>query len=173
MQLPESMWTEDAERLERILTPLVVQAAVDGARSAFSAAQRKDAGIAVLWSLINEAVRLWAQQYAALLVRGITQTTRTAVQAAIVAWIESGEHIDALVGSMATILRMPSGCTPDPAGPSVPRMIWSSLPSSRAVFKINANRPHKAGNSTTEIHHMALEIRSGVIVLSFPFGSLF
>lgn len=104
MQLPESMWTEDAERLERILTPLVVQAAVDGARSAFTSAQRKDAGIAVLWSLINEAVRLWAQQYAALLVRGITQTTRTAVQAAIVAWIESGEHIDALVGSMATIL---------------------------------------------------------------------
>ena len=37
--------------------------------------------------------------------------------------------------SIATILRMPSGCTPDPAGPSVPRITRESSPISRAVLR--------------------------------------
>lgn len=49
------------------------------------------------WNLVNQDARAWADQYTYSLVRGISQTTVDTLQAQITDWIDSGQHLDALV----------------------------------------------------------------------------
>lgn len=83
--------------MERVLFPLIRDAALDGAKSAEDMLRKKDAGVGIDWALINERVRRWAERYAALLVKGITEVTRDGIRAAISAWMESGGELDELV----------------------------------------------------------------------------
>lgn len=87
-------WERDQALFYEILHKLMLASAVKGAANA------APAGVAINWALINKTVEAWAARYTAELVKGITVTTKTATQAAIAAWIESGGPIDTLYSAL-------------------------------------------------------------------------
>lgn len=50
-----------------------------------------------VWNLVNQGARDWADKYTYSLVKGISQTTVDHLRAEITDWIDSGEHLNALV----------------------------------------------------------------------------
>lgn len=97
--IPESFWDAEMAIFEAMLLKLMLDAARKGAENALPAGM----GVGINWALVNKKVAAWAAKYTAELVKGITATTRTATQAAISAWIESGNPLDDLFTALAPI----------------------------------------------------------------------
>lgn len=94
-------WTDEDEQLYKLLFPLVLTSAVEGAKSAL--AGLIEVGIGIDWGLVNQAVVAWARSYTFDLVKGINNTTQAFLQKAIPAWMESGAPLDELVQTLAPI----------------------------------------------------------------------
>ena len=92
MVIPDSFWAEELLIFEAMLYKFLLDTARLGAANALPGG----AGVGINWALVNKNVAAWAARYTAELVKGITATTKTATQAAIAAWIESGNPIDDL-----------------------------------------------------------------------------
>ena len=58
-------------------------------------------GIGVDWTLVNEAARNWARDYAYSLVNDINETSRRILQQEVSQWVASGEHFDRLKEALA------------------------------------------------------------------------
>jgi SPP1 gp7 family putative phage head morphogenesis protein len=92
-------WAAEEAALFAALYPQVLDAAKRGAANALPGG----AGVAIDWRLVNKDVVAWAGRYTAELVKGITATTKAAAQAAIAAWIESGEPLPTLLKALEPI----------------------------------------------------------------------
>lgn len=101
--LPEDYWPGLVERQAEVLLPWlneVASAGLEGGAQTVGAkrkGQKDGPELLINWELVNQQAADWAETYGYDLVRGITETTQKQLQAAINAWIESGETFPKLV----------------------------------------------------------------------------
>lgn len=98
-RLGGEFWQQEQEALGRELlaealryTNELGQMAADDMQEAFA--------VGADWSLVNADAMSWAREFVGSQIKGITATTRTAVQQAVAAWIESGEELPALAKAL-------------------------------------------------------------------------
>jgi len=90
----DAFWTAEEKALTQAMLPGIEQMALEGARAA--AAEMEVLGIVVDWTLVNTAASEWARTYTFSLVKGITETSKTALQTQLSNWIEAGEPLPEL-----------------------------------------------------------------------------
>jgi hypothetical protein len=83
--VPAAFWDEVGRELAAVVRPLLQNIYLDQAQSLMGSQP-----IGVDWALVNERASTWARQYTFDLVRGINQTTRQALQAAVSGFFEEG-----------------------------------------------------------------------------------
>ena len=101
-EMPErEYWDEEQRELRQGILPGMEQVALEGAQVAV--AELEALGLMLDWTLVNQAAADWARQYTFELVKGITKTSRKALQTQLANWIESGEALPDLARRLETI----------------------------------------------------------------------
>lgn len=95
-------WDAEREELRRLVQRHLLDAGLEAAQRALNDLV-SEYGVGVDFALVNEAVREWASRYSYELVRGITDTTRDALQRAVADWVQSGQPLDALAEQLAPL----------------------------------------------------------------------
>jgi len=83
--VPASFWDKVASELNGSFVPFLSEVYLDSAERLMQGIP-----IGVSWDLINTQAAVWARNYSYELVRGITNTTRRAVQESIASFFEQG-----------------------------------------------------------------------------------
>lgn len=97
--LDSAFWDEHREELFAIFFPLIRDAAMSSA-DFWLDDLISQAGVGVDWTLVNQGVIKWAQEYSYELIKGINDTSRNAVSDALADWIASGLPLDELIDSL-------------------------------------------------------------------------
>jgi SPP1 gp7 family putative phage head morphogenesis protein len=95
----QSFWDDDDGELWEALAATLLEVyftGIDGGIDALPPALR----VLVDFDRVNTDALAWAKQYRYTLIKGITDTTRRQVQAAVSDWIASGSPLDALEASL-------------------------------------------------------------------------
>lgn len=95
--IPASFWEDVAKELS-VISGIAINVYMDAAEALV-----EEVGIGVDWGLINEGAVQWAQQYVYELVKGITETSRKATQAAVSNYFQSGQTMGELTDVLARI----------------------------------------------------------------------
>lgn len=83
--------TENEGPLRDAVRRMLLEASLAGVGAA--ATHLETIGLGVDWTLANEAARAWVKAYTFDLVRGIQETSRTAIRDAIAEWVQNGEPL--------------------------------------------------------------------------------
>jgi ADP-ribose pyrophosphatase YjhB (NUDIX family) len=94
-----SLWNQLYQETLSKIEPLITQTVMAGVGQVVS--QNSGPGIQTSWNLTNHQAQEWARVYAAELVKNVTDTTKDRLRKKIHAWIESGQHLDALTEEIA------------------------------------------------------------------------
>lgn len=97
--LDSAFWDEHREELFALFFPLIRDAAMSSA-DFWLDDLLTTVGVGVDWTLVNQGVIKWAQEYSYDLIKGINDTSRKAVSDAVADWIASGLPLDELIDSL-------------------------------------------------------------------------
>jgi SPP1 gp7 family putative phage head morphogenesis protein len=96
--LTDAFWEEEAAILRAAIGGIVEDTALAGLAAGMNAL---GPGVAIDWTLLNQAARDYARQYSYALVSMLNETSRAALQQELADWIESGRPLDALIESLS------------------------------------------------------------------------
>ncbi len=99
LSLDDPFWQNESNLLYNIMFRNITASGIDGAQNALDDLLAT-AGVGVDWSTVSSDVTHAAQTYTYDLVKGITDTTRAALQKQIAAWQQSGQPLQVLIDAL-------------------------------------------------------------------------
>lgn len=97
--VPAAFWTRYAEEMQSAILPALQKIYLDSAQEMLD----DTPAIGVDWTLVNASAAQWARQYSFDLVKGITDTTRSALQEKVQAYFETPGTISDLADSLSSL----------------------------------------------------------------------
>lgn len=96
----DDFWFAELEALKEVMLSLYKGVSRNAAKRALDQLLGMGAPVSVSWTQVNEAVNLWAEQFAGQRITMINDATKKMVQEKVVAWNNSGKPLSDLVKNL-------------------------------------------------------------------------